>query len=243
MQRYRIGIVKGTWENFTPPIQGGVFRVHGDNTIVDGELRLNKEKDFGNSTDIGSLLSADDYTTSQVQRNIDVDLAKYPSLDLATQHSITRRFEALHKRVYDEGFYTCHYSQYGKELLRYALLFALFAYFLHRGNYVVSGCFLGLFWHLIMFSAHDAGHRSITQNLTVDTLIGIFIANVCCGLSIGWWKRSHNVHHLVTNFPEHDPDIQNVRTSYTLTLRLLLTSSPLGPSVCNLALLLLFPKV
>jgi delta8-fatty-acid desaturase len=78
-----------------------------------------------------------------------------------------------------------------------------------------------------MFTAHDAGHRGITHNFIVDTLIGIFIGDLCCGLSIGWWKSSHNVHHLITNHPvssnachpllitclskqEHDPDIQNV---------------------------------
>ncbi len=52
-----------------------------------------------------------------------------------------------------------------------------------------------------MFTAHDAGHRGITHNFVIDTLIGIFIADVCCGMSIGWWKCSHNVHHLVTNQP------------------------------------------
>ena len=52
-----------------------------------------------------------------------------------------------------------------------------------------------------MFTAHDAGHRGITHNFIADTLIGMFIADFCCGLSIGWWKSSHNVHHLVTNHP------------------------------------------
>ena len=52
-----------------------------------------------------------------------------------------------------------------------------------------------------MFTAHDAGHRGITHNFVVDTLIGMFVADFCCGLSIGWWKSSHNVHHLVTNHP------------------------------------------
>jgi len=61
-----------------------------------------------------------------------------------------------------------------------------------------------------MFSAHDAGHRGITGNFVIDTLIGAFVADFCCGLSIGWWKSSHNVHHLITNMPEHDPDLQNV---------------------------------
>ena len=53
--------------------------------------------------------------------------------------------------------------------------------------------------HQIMFTAHDAGHQGISHNYVVDTLIGMFIADFCCGLSIGWWKSSHNVHHLVTN--------------------------------------------
>lgn len=52
-----------------------------------------------------------------------------------------------------------------------------------------------------MFTAHDAGHMGITHIFAVDSAIGIFIADFCCGLSIGWWKRSHNVHHLVTNHP------------------------------------------
>jgi sphingolipid 8-(E)-desaturase len=29
-------------------------------------------------------------------------------------------------------------------------------------------------------------------------------------LSLGWWKRNHNVHHVVTNSPEHDPDIEHM---------------------------------
>lgn len=61
-----------------------------------------------------------------------------------------------------------------------------------------------------MFVAHDAGHRGITGDFVIDTIIGAFVADFCNGLSIGWWKSSHNVHHLVTNMPEHDPDNQNI---------------------------------
>ena len=60
-----------------------------------------------------------------------------------------------------------------------------------------------------MFTAHDAAHCGVTANFTIDTLIAAFVADFCCGLSIGWWKSSHNVHHLITNDPTHDPDIQN----------------------------------
>lgn len=141
------------------------------------------------------------FVSSAVQAEIDADLAKYPSLDYETQRDIAVRFQALHQRIRDENYYQCRYREYGKEMVRYLSLFALFIYTLRKEWYFVSACFLGLFWHQIMFTAHDAGHRGITRNINVDTAIGIFIADFCCGLSIGWWKSSHNVHHLVTNAP------------------------------------------
>ena len=52
-----------------------------------------------------------------------------------------------------------------------------------------------------MFTAHDAGHAGITHHFKTDTLIALFVADFCCGLSMGWWKSSHNVHHLITNDP------------------------------------------
>ena len=38
----------------------------------------------------------------------------------------------------------------------------------------------------------------------------MLIADWFGGLSLGWWKRNHNVHHLITNDPVHDPDIQHL---------------------------------
>ena len=196
--------------NFTPPIQGGSFRKHDHHDVDEVELNsppgfvtLNHAEKpiFKDEAVLEALLSPSDYTSSQVRQDVEADLAKYPSLDADTQQNIALKFQALHQRVKDENFYDCRFSEYGKEILRYATLFALFLFLLHRGWYTTSACVLGLFWHQIMFSAHDAGHRGITHNLTIDTLIGIFIADLCCGMSIGWWKSSHNVHHLVTNHP------------------------------------------
>lgn len=64
-----------------------------------------------------------------------------------------------------------------------------------------------------MFTAHDAGHRAISGNFVIDSLIGLFIADFCCGLSIGWWKSSHNVHHLITNHPVRTFSLTLVRSS------------------------------
>ena len=135
------------------------------------------------------------------------------------QEDIVTKYRDLHQKVQDLGLYTCPSIEYGKELARYLTLFTAFILFLRSGWYMTSAVFLGLFWvstkfypvrcviwltsaqHQIMFTAHDGGHLAITSYFAVDTLIAMFVADFCCGLSIGWWKSSHNVHHLVTNQP------------------------------------------
>ena len=135
------------------------------------------------------------------QLEIDSDIGRFPSVEPATQRTIINKYRQLHQDVRDNGHYECRYIEYGKECVRYVSLFALSMTALHYGWYMTSAMLLGLFWHQIMFTAHDAGHLAITHNYIADTLIGIFIADFCCGLSIGWWKSSHNVHHLVPNHP------------------------------------------
>ncbi|KAJ3480300.1 hypothetical protein NLG97_g8102 [Lecanicillium saksenae] len=155
-------------------------------------------------------MSPEQYTEWAMKQQKDTDRDEYPSLEHDVQLAITAKYMKLHQEIDARGLYQCPYLEYGKEMARYLTLFAFSMFSLYKGWYLVSALFLGLFWHQIMFTAHDAGHRAITQIFEVDTLIGMFIADFCCGLSIGWWKSSHNVHHLITNQPEHDPDIQNV---------------------------------
>ncbi|KAL1636189.1 hypothetical protein SLS58_009883 [Diplodia intermedia] len=155
-------------------------------------------------------LSRTTYTAALEQKEVADGIRNYPSLDPETQQQIRSEYDALHRLIEAQGLYRCRYSQYGKEMLRYSALFCLFLFFLAKAWYLTSAVFLGFFWQQIMFTAHDAGHRGISGNFVIDTVIGAFIADFCCGLSIGWWKSSHNVHHLITNMPEHDPDIQNI---------------------------------
>jgi len=107
------------------------------------------------------------------------------------------------------GLFDCNYVEYGRECSRYILLACFSLYFFLGAttswHYYVSAVFLGAFWHQLTFTAHDAGHLAITHSYRIDSFIGIFIANILGGVSLGWWKRHHNIHHLVTNSPEHDP--------------------------------------
>ena len=144
------------------------------------------------------------------RKEIKLDLTKYPAPDPATQDAIVEKYRLLHERIKAEGLYDCNYAAYAVEVTRYTIFFALMLLFLQWKWYVASAFFLGCFWHQLVFTAHDAGHMGITHNFQADTVIGIIIADFLGGLSLGWWKRNHNVHHIVTNSPEHDPDIEHM---------------------------------
>lgn len=144
------------------------------------------------------------------QKEIELDLEKYPPLDPATQDDIVDRYRILNDRIKAEGLYQCNYTAYLKEICRYSLLLGFCLLFLRWGWYGTSGVLMGMFWHQLVFTAHDAGHMGITHDFTIDTIIGVTVADYLGGLSLGWWKRSHNVHHIVTNSPEHDPDIEHM---------------------------------
>ena len=150
--------------------------------------------------------TGNDRTQQELQR----DLETYPSLDSRTQTEIIRKYQQLDERIRAEGLYNCKYKAYAIESIRYTLLALTSYYFLQKGWFVLSAIFLGMFWHQLVFTVHDAGHMGITHNFHIDSCIGILISNFLGGLSCCWWKRNHNVHHIVTNSAEHDPDIQHM---------------------------------
>lgn len=107
------------------------------------------------SSDHGSLAAEsksyayrtpDSYTSFIIQKEVDDDIRNNPSLERETQRQIALKYQLLHQRVKDEGFYDCHYIEYGKEMIRYSLLFAIFIICLRAEWYLVSATFLGLFW-------------------------------------------------------------------------------------------------
>lgn len=145
-------------------------------------------------------------TMHEIKQDMDI----YPALDATTQDTIVEKYRQLNEKIKAKGLYECNYLAYAIECSRYTLFFSLFLLFLNWKWWAASGFWLGCFWHQLVFTAHDAGHMGITHHFHVDTVIGIIIADFMGGLSIGWWKRNHNVHHIVTNSPEHDPDIEHM---------------------------------
>lgn len=159
------------------------------------------------------------------------------SIDPAREHKISQAYKRLHQQVKEAGLYTLRPAGYAREMSRYVLLGSIAFALWSRGqaqhqaestsestgaahstlipnpstiSFLLSSLFLGLFWHQLTFSAHDSGHSGITHSWQWDRIIGTTIADFIGGLSIGWWCDNHDVHHLVTNHPEHDPDIQHM---------------------------------
>ncbi|KAI7870982.1 delta-6-fatty acid desaturase [Spinellus fusiger] len=137
--------------------------------------------------------------------------ASQEALDLC---ALQEHFRRLEQDIKDRGWFECNYWRYAKECCRYILCLYLSLWLTLNGSetwhYMGGAVCMACFWHQLVFTAHDAGHNSITGRLQIDHLIGVGIANFIGGLSLGWWKDNHNVHHIVTNHPEHDPDIQHL---------------------------------
>lgn len=134
----------------------------------------------------------------------------YPSLDYDTQTSLREKYDILHETIIKNGLYKCNYWNYVQELVKITSLFIYSFSFLKLNYLFLSALCMGIAWHQMTFIAHDSGHVSLTHNYQIDNIFGIIIADWFGGLSLGWWKTNHNVHHLITNDPVHDPDIQHL---------------------------------
>lgn len=138
------------------------------------------------------------------------DLKMLPSLDYETQREISNKYNQLHRKVVAAGLYKCNYWNYFSEFCRIFCLLLWSAIFFKINHLFWSAFCLGWAWHQMTFIVHDAAHISITHNYQFDSWIAMTIASFIGGLSSTWWKDNHNVHHLITNDPVHDPDIQHL---------------------------------
>jgi len=77
-------------------------------------------------------------------------------------------------------------------------------------EHMAGAVLLAAFWQQVAFVGHDIGHNAVTHDRSKDLWWGVALGNLTGGVSLAWWKRSHNVHHVVCNSIENDPDIQHM---------------------------------
>lgn len=216
--KWKIGEIPADqeWVNFIPPIQGGLFRRAKQDSEAETKMcgepaELVVPEVSADTIPVPGSTVVDPARLSYDQQLVQDDLKSLPALDYKTQQFLRDEYNKLHQYIIDNGYYQCDYYQYFKEFVRISSLFALAFYLLFvQHRFFLSAVALGLGWQQLVFIAHDAGHISITHHYQADNVIGMTVASFIGGLSLGWWKRNHNVHHLITNDPVHDPDIQHL---------------------------------
>ncbi|KAM0938418.1 putative acyl-CoA 6-desaturase [Dioscorea sansibarensis] len=76
--------------------------------------------------------------------------------------------------------------------------------------HLLCGGMMGFLWIQSGWIGHDSGHYQIMTSRRFNCLAQILSGNCLTGISIGWWKRNHNAHHIACNSLEFDPDLQHM---------------------------------
>lgn len=76
--------------------------------------------------------------------------------------------------------------------------------------HLAAGGVLGYLWIQSGWVGHDAGHYNIMVSPGLNRLAQIVTGNCLTGISIAWWKRTHNAHHVACNSLDFDPDLQHI---------------------------------
>lgn len=151
-------------------------------------------------------------------KNFIVAVIDQKDRDKRAAQALQRDWDNFTQSILKEGIYESNYYYFVGEFVR-SILFLGACLLLSRSD-VVRGestwahmlgamCF-GMFLQQMSFLGHDAGHNGITHNSKIDTAIGIIVGNLLTGVGIGWWKESHNNHHVVCNSIDNDADIQHM---------------------------------
>ena len=96
----------------------------------------------------------------------------------------------------------------------------------------LCGALFGLGQHQAAFIGHDSSHISVFNKWAPDFILTEIYGTFIFGVSSIWWKYTHNVHHVVCNEYDRDPDITHL-PFYAVNKTMFLSKSkgkPLGPT-------------
>ena len=130
---------------------------------------------------------------------------------------IIQAFNAFADEIYSSTLMKTNYWWFfGKTLISFAILAFAIAFYKIGGDssnvglQLIGGALLGIYLQQTAFLGHDTGHNGISHDRFYDTMYGVLVGPAMTGISIGWWKDSHNTHHSVPNVVQYDPDIQHL---------------------------------
>lgn len=134
--------------------------------------------------------------------------------DKPEPNPVQKDFRKLYESFVERGYFKEAKEWYITYQVLMAILFVtsigLVVFSKRDSMHIVSALCMAVFWHQMAFLGHDAGHMSVHVDRKKDFNFGLVIANFLTGISVGWWKATHNVHHAVPNSLHDDPDIAHL---------------------------------
>lgn len=131
--------------------------------------------------------------------------------DAPEPSQLVKDFRALYKYLDAKSYFQSDLSYYYPKFASLALIFtavwALVTLSSNNNVHLLAAVLLGVFFQQFAFVGHDCGHISVNVDRAQDYNMGLFAGNFFTGISIGWWKDTHNTHHAVPNSVADDPDI------------------------------------
>ncbi|KAG8477460.1 hypothetical protein CXB51_030094 [Gossypium anomalum] len=95
-----------------------------------------------------------------------------------------------------------------------AVMFAIVLYGVLRCDsvwaHLGAAMVLGMLWIQSTYVGHDSGHYQVMSSRGYNRLAQIITGNCLTGISIAWWKWTHNAHHIACNSLDYDPDLQHI---------------------------------
>lgn len=76
--------------------------------------------------------------------------------------------------------------------------------------HLLCGAMMGFLWIQSGWMGHDSGHYRIMAGPAQNRFAQVLTGNCLAGISIAWWKRNHNAHHIACNSLDFDPDLQHM---------------------------------
>lgn len=76
--------------------------------------------------------------------------------------------------------------------------------------HLLCGGLMGILWIQSGWIGHDSGHYQVMSTKKFTRFAQVLSGNCLAGISIAWWKRNHNAHHIACNSLEFDPDVQHM---------------------------------
>ena len=133
-----------------------------------------------------------------------------------TPSELVQDFRKLGEQFDKLGYYHVSPWFYVQKVLFVMSIFSTVLYLVFNGESTTArmcgAVLLGVFWQQFAFVGHDCGHMSARTHArdNIDVINLGALVTFFNGISVAWWKATHNVHHAVPNTVDCDPDIAHL---------------------------------